>query len=167
MGAAAKVGFPGRGTWLNRMVERGTGPPAEVWALTGAAIGCLKTACAYGSDAPSPACINTRQHMLEAQCLRFAKPAACKDFYKVLWGGEDDSWDGPSPLRMECYKAAEHSAAQERYLRGLLLACPCHWCPSPLYPQTAAVSADSPVSAACTSHPSGMMVWTPCTHGWP
>ena len=68
MGAAAKVGFPDRGTWLNRMVERGIGPPAEVCALTGAATGCLKTACAYGSNAPSPACISAYQSMLKKQC---------------------------------------------------------------------------------------------------
>ena len=55
VGAAARVGFPGRGTWLNRMVERGTGPPAEPWALTGAAAGCLKTECEYGFAAAAPA----------------------------------------------------------------------------------------------------------------
>ena len=43
VGAVAKVGFPGRGTSVKRMLERGMGPPEELWALVGASLGCLKT----------------------------------------------------------------------------------------------------------------------------
>ncbi len=43
VGAVARVGFPGGGTCVKRMVERGTGPPVELCALVGASFGCLKT----------------------------------------------------------------------------------------------------------------------------
>ena len=61
MGAVARVGFPGGGTCVKRMVERGTGPPVELCALVGAPFGCLKTEWEYRSglataaDAPVPA----------------------------------------------------------------------------------------------------------------
>ena len=41
-GAVANVGFPGRGTSVKRMLERGMGPPEELWALVGASLCCLK-----------------------------------------------------------------------------------------------------------------------------
>ena len=113
MGAAAKVGFPGRGTWLKRMVERGTGPPAEVCALTGAATGCLKTACAYCSDAPSPACNSNGQCMLEAQRSTSAKSAAPRVFGECSGGLMMLHGMGYHLSCLESRKSAVHSAKQE------------------------------------------------------
>ena len=36
------------------MVDRGTGPPADLCALSGAAVGCLNTECEKGSAVTAP-----------------------------------------------------------------------------------------------------------------